>query len=288
MTNHNFDTVIPPEKGEGMDDRAKKLGFIGAGNMATALIKGLIESGVYDQEQLLVSDKSGEAMKGIADQFGVTCLPSNNEVFQEAWTVVLAVKPQNMREVLEEVKGEVRDDHLVISIAAGIPLKMIRGILDKDVPMIRVMPNTPALVQEGVSALAGGPGVTAGHMATAGAIFSAVGDRVEVEESMMDAVTALSGSGPGYIFRVMECMVEAGTAVGLERDTCLALVIQTFLGAAQLAKATGESLSNLREKVTSPGGTTAAGLEVFNNMGLEAMTLKAVEAAYKRSIELGK
>jgi pyrroline-5-carboxylate reductase len=203
-------------------------------------------------------------------------------------TVVLAVKPQNMREVLEEVKGEIEDDHLIISIAAGIPLKMIREILDKDIPLIRVMPNTPALVQKGMSALAAGHGVTAEHMATAGAIFSAVGDTVEVEESMMDAVTAVSGSGPGYVFRMMESMVEAGTAVGLDRETSLALVVQTFLGAAQLAKTSGDSLSSLRRKVTSPGGTTAAGLEIFNNMGLDEMTFSAVEAACKRSVELGK
>jgi len=282
------DRVILPEKGEGMNEKVKRLGFVGAGNMATALIKGLIQSSVYDQEQLLASDRSREAMKSISDQFGVKCLPSNKEVFREALTVVLAVKPQNMREVLEEARGEIKDDHLIISIAAGIPLKMIREILEKDIPLIRVMPNTPALVQKGMSALAGGHGVTAEHVATASAIFSAVGDTVEVEESMMDAVTALSGSGPGYVFRVMECMVEAGTAVGLERDTSLALVVQTFLGAAQLAKTSEHSLSRLREMVTSPGGTTEAGLATFDNMGLEELIIKAVEAACKRSVELGK
>jgi pyrroline-5-carboxylate reductase len=284
----DLDGVIPPEKGEGMNEKAKKLGFVGAGNMATALIKGLIQSGVYDRSQLLVSDRSREAMKRISDQFGVQCLPSNKEVLREVWTLVLAVKPQNIREVLEEVRGEIKDDHLIISIAAGIPLKMIRQILDKEIPLIRVMPNTPALVQKGMSALSGGRGVRAEHMATAIAIFRAVGNTVEVQESLMDAVTALSGSGPGYVFRVMECMVEAGIAVGLERETSLALVVQTFLGAAQLAKTSGESLSDLRKKVTSPGGTTAAGLEVFNNLGLEEMTLKAVEAAWKRSVELGR
>jgi len=267
---------------------AKKTGFLGAGNMATALIKGLIESGVYDPEKLSASDKSKEALKKVSNQFGVECFSSNADMVRKCSVLVLSVKPQNIKEVLEDVREDVREDHLVISIAAGIPLKMINQILKKDIPLIRVMPNTPALVQKGISALAGGKFVKPDHMAVARTIFDAVGDTVEVEESMMDAVTALSGSGPGYVFRIMECMVDAGTAVGLERDTSLKLVIQTFLGAAYLAKESEHSLSRLREMVTSPGGTTAAGLSVFNSMGLEEMTKNAVEAACKRSVELGK
>ena len=271
-----------------MSEIAKKTGFLGAGNMGTALIKGLIESGVYDPEQLLASDKSKEALKKISGQFGLKCFSSNVDMVRESSVLVLSVKPQNIKEVLEDVREDVREDHLVISIAAGIPLKMINQILMKDVPLIRVMPNTPALVQKGISALAGGKFATTDHMAIARTIFDAVGDTVEVEETMMDAVTAMSGSGPGYVFRIMECMVDAGTAVGLERDTSLKLVIQTFLGAAYLAKDSEHSLSRLREMVTSPGGTTAAGLSVFESMGLEGMTRDAVEAACKRSVELGK
>ncbi len=271
-----------------MNKIAKKTGFLGAGNMATALIKGLIESGVYDADKLSASDKSEEALERVSKQFGVECFSSNGEMVRKSSVLVLSVKPQNIKEVLEDVREDIREDHLVISIAAGIPLKMINHILKKDIPLIRVMPNTPALVQKGISALAGGEFVTPDHMAIARAIFNAVGDTVEVEENMMDAVTALSGSGPGYVFRVMECMVDAGTAVGLERDTSLKLVIQTFLGAAYLAKESEHSLSRLREMVTSPGGTTAAGLSVFNSMGLEEMTKNAVEAACKRSVELGK
>ena len=265
-----------------------RIGFIGAGNMATALIKGLIQSGVYKQDRLFASDKQEEALKNISTHFGLDCYPSNRELVRECSIVVLSVKPQNMRDVLEEVKGEIRYDQLMISIAAGIPLSMIRAIIGKDIPLIRVMPNTPALVQKGVSALAAGELVRAEHMAMAKTIFNAVGDTVEVEEKMMDAVTALSGSGPGYVFRMMECMVNAGASVGLERDISIRLVVQTFLGAAQLAKESEHSLARLREMVTSPGGTTAEGLATFNRMGLEDMTIKAVEAACKRSVELGK
>ena len=266
----------------------RKVGFIGAGNMATALIKGLIQSGVYSRDQLLASDKEKTALDAMSSQFGLKCVSSNRELVQASSTVVLSVKPQNMRDVLEDVKGEVRDDHLFISIAAGIPLSMIHGILGKDIPLIRVMPNTPALVQKGASALAGSKLAGPEHMAAARTIFDAVGETVEVEELMMDAVTAVSGSGPGYVFRMMECMVDAGVSAGLERETSRHLVIQTFLGAAYLAKESEDSLSTLRKKVTSPGGTTAEGLATFEKMGLEEMTKKAVEAARYRSVELGK
>ncbi len=265
-----------------------KTGFIGAGNMATALIKGLIQSGAYEQDHLFVSDKEEGALKSISTQFDLKNYPSNSELVRECSIVVLSVKPQNIREVLEEVKGDIRNDQVIISIAAGIPLSMIRTIIGKDIPLIRVMPNTPALVQKGVSALAGGGLAGPEHMAMARTIFDAVGDTVEVEESMMDAVTALSGSGPGYVFRMMECMVNAGASVGLEREISTRLVVQTFLGAACLAKDSEHSLVRLREMVTSPGGTTAEGLATFNRMGLEEMTIRAVEAACKRSVELGK
>ena len=264
-----------------------KTGFIGAGNMATAIIKGLTESGVYGKGELGASDKDSSKLRIMTGQFNVDSYGSNRDLVRQCSTVVLSIKPQNMKEVLEEVKEGIRADHLIISIAAGIPLKMIHDVIKRDIPLIRVMPNTPALVQEGVSALAAGEFASPEHMAAARAIFDAVGDTVEVEETMMDAVTALSGSGPGYIFRFMECMVDAGVAVGLEKEISLKLVMQTFLGAAHLAKSSEHSLSRLREMVTSPGGTTEAGLGMFDKMGLEETIRKAVEAACNRSVELG-
>jgi len=264
------------------------LGFIGAGNMASALIKGLLESGLYDGEHLVAADKDEKALKRISDSFGVTCYPSNFNVASECTILVLAVKPQQIQEALEDMKEAITDRHLIISIAAGIPLRMIHDIIGKDIPLIRVMPNTPALVQNGVSALAAGEVATAAHMDAARRIFEAVGETVEVKETLMDAVTALSGSGPGYVFRIMECMVEAGTGLGLTEETALNLVVQTFLGAAHLAKASDDSLSELRRKVTSPGGTTAAGLAVLEEKGLRDMIVEAVSAACARSLELGK
>ena len=266
----------------------EKIGFIGAGNMATALIKGLLESGLYRGEHLLVSDKNEKAGRDVSGRFGVTCSLSNGQLVEGCSIVVLSVKPQNMREVLEEVKEQIRADQLLISIAAGIPLELIQRVIGKETPTIRAMPNTPALIQKGMTALAGNPLVRPEHMIVAKEIFDAVGEAVEVPESMMDAVTALSGSGPGYVFRMMECLVEAGVSVGLEKKVSHRLVIQTFLGAASLAKTSEEPLSKLREKVTSPGGTTAAGLEVFDQLGLEDIICKAVKAAHGRGVELGR
>jgi len=268
--------------------QSKKLGFIGAGNMASALIEGIIESRAYDPSHIQASDTSPEALQRVSRRHDVVIHQRNSDLVRESRIILLSVKPQNMKDVLEGIKGEIRDDHMMISIAAGIPLKMIHDIIAREIPTIRVMPNTPALVQTGISALAKGPWAEEAHMAIAKKIFDAVGESVEVEEPMMDAVTAVSGSGPAYVFRIMECMVSAGVAVGLEEDTALRLVMQTFLGAACLAKESEDSLASLRERVTSPGGTTEAGLKVFESESLDSIIHKAVEAACRRSVELGK
>ncbi len=264
------------------------IGFIGAGNMGTALVRGLIESGVTGTEQLRASDIHDERLNELSARFGLRVYSSNQALAQECTVIVLAVKPQNMRAVLEDIREEVRDDHLLISIAAGTPLKMIREVIGRDVAAIRVMPNTPALIQRGISALASGGKATAGDLEKARKIFDAVGTTVIVTEEMMDAVTALSGSGPGYVFKLMECFVSAGEKVGFDQTTALQLVIQTFLGASHLAAESDRSLSDLREMVTSPGGTTSAGLAVMDDRGLAAVLEEVVAVACRRSIELGK
>lgn len=268
--------------------QGKKVGFIGAGNMATALIRGIVESGAYAPEEILASDKVPEKVKGASQRFGVKGKESNMEVARESDILILCVKPQNISEVLEEIKKDIHGGQVVVSIAAGIPIGSIQEILGPEVPVIRVMPNTPALVGEGMSALAGGEAVVSPHMEDAVKIFNAVGETAVVEESMINAVTAISGSGPGYIFRIMECLMDAGVELGLEKDLVRGLVVQAFAGAALLARRSEESVSTLREKVTSPGGTTEAGLGVLNEMGLKDMVLKAVRAAHQRALELGK
>lgn len=271
-----------------MDSSSRTIGFIGAGNMANAILSGLINSGIYTAEELSVSDIEGAKLQELSDRLGVKRFSSNRDLVRECGVILLAVKPQVIREVLEEIKDEIKDHHLIISIAAGIPIKMIRSIISPDTPIIRVMPNTPALIQKGVSALAPGKTASPDHMGTAKTIFDAVGKSVVVDEAMMDAVTALSGSGPGFVFKIMECFVQAGVKQGFDEQTSHLLVIQTFLGVAHLAEKSDLSLSRLREMVTSPGGTTAAGLASFEESGLTDTIIRAVDAACRRSVELGK
>lgn len=264
------------------------IGFIGAGNMANALIKGLIKSNIFSPEQLAVSDNDRKKLRDVSDKFGIKCCNSNKELARECKVVVLSIKPQVIRDVLEEIKNEISDGHLIISIAAGITIKMIRSVIGRDIPIIRVMPNTPALIQRGMSVLAAGGTTTSNHMDIARKIFDAVGKTIVLDEGMMDAVTALSGSGPGYIFRVMESFVAAGEKLGFDRDTALLLVIQTFLGASHLADESDLPLSQLREMVTSPGGTTAAGLTILEKKGISELIEAVLKAAHDRSVELGR
>ena len=268
--------------------RKGKIGFIGAGNMATAMVKGLTSCGLCAPDQLLASDSDESKIKTISETFGLLGSTSNRTLVRDCAVIVLSVKPQVIREVLEELKEDFKNDHLVISIAAGIPIKMIQAIIGSSIPVIRVMPNTPALIQKGISALAPGKTATPEHVDTAKVIFDAVGETVIVQEDMMDAVTALSGSGPGFLFRIMESFVEAGERLGFDKEISRRLVIQTFLGATQLAGESGKTLSELRRMVTSPGGTTEAGLAVFADKNLEGLIQEVLEAAHRRGVELGK
>jgi pyrroline-5-carboxylate reductase len=271
-----------------MISNIEKIGFIGAGNMAEALIKGLINSRLYSSDQVSASDNDPAKLKSKSEAYGIKTCESNKDLVRNSSIIILSVKPQVIREVLSDIMTFLTPGHLVVSIAAGIPVSLIGDIIGKDKPIIRVMPNTPALIQKGISALATGGTATAEHLKKARDIFNAVGKTVVVDEGMMDAVTALSGSGPGFVFRIMECFVEAGARQGFDKETALSLVTQTFLGSSHLANESGLSLTRLREMVTSPGGTTAAGLASFESNGLNEVIASAVKAAYDRSIELGK
>lgn len=271
-----------------MVKKNENIGFIGAGNMAEALIKGLINSGLYKQAQIAASDNDISKLKSKSEIYGIRTYDSNIDLVRVSSVIVLSVKPQVLKGVLSEITGNLTIDHLIISIAAGIPVSLIQDIIGKDKPIIRVMPNTPALIQRGISALALGGTSTKAHMNKASAIFNAVGKTIIVDERMMDAVTALSGSGPGFVFGIMEAFVEAGENLGFDRETALMLVKQTFLGASHLADESDSSLSKLREMVTSPGGTTAAGLASFKEKGLSGVINAGVKAARDRSVELGK
>jgi pyrroline-5-carboxylate reductase len=268
--------------------KGKRVGFLGGGNMAEALLRGLLGTNLVPADLLAATDVRAERTAQLIRQFGITAHADNPRLVREADVVILAVKPQIMASVLAEVAPAVTGEHLLISIAAGVSTNAIRAALGKDARIIRVMPNTPALVLQGAAAIARGPGLGADDLATAEAIFGAVGRVVVLDETSMDAVTGLSGSGPGYVAIVIEALADGGVKMGLDRATATTLATQTVLGAAQLLTETGMHPGALKDMVSSPGGTTIAGISALEEGGLRATLIRAVERATLRSRELGR
>jgi pyrroline-5-carboxylate reductase len=266
----------------------KKVGFLGGGNMGEALIKGLLVSGRLDASQVQVSDISRDRLQHLKSNYQVLTVETNSELTGTADIVVIAVKPQQMGDVLTEISGNLEHSPLIFSIAAGVPLAYLQQQLAKPVPIVRVMPNTPALVLAGISAISAGAYATADHMNLARVLFEAVGRVVEVDESHMDAVTGLSGSGPAYIFLVIEALIDAGVKQGLTRPVARDLAVQTTLGSAKLLADSHAHPATLKDQITSPGGTTVQGLAVLERKGLRGALMDAVAAATQRSKELGK
>lgn len=266
----------------------KRIAFIGAGNMGEALIKGLLQAGVVRPGDLLATDVRADRLAFIQKTYGVEGFADNRDAVAKAEVVILAVKPQVMEEVLVGLREVVTTGHLLLSIAAGIRTPFIEEKFPRPVRVIRIMPNTPALVLAGASALAPGRHASPEDVEIARQIFQGVGRVVQVEEKLMDAVTGLSGSGPAYIFLVIEALSDAGVRMGLPREVAALLAAQTVLGAAQMVLETGEHPARLKDMVTSPGGTTIAGLKVLEQGRLRGTLIEAVEAATKRSQELGK
>ena len=262
------------------------IGFVGTGNMAEALIRGLVHAGVAGKEQVLGSDPREERCSEMTQRYGVRVVRDNVEVAKQAEILVLSVKPQVMAKVLDQVGPHIHPHALVISIAAGIPLAAIESKLPQ-ARVIRTMPNTPALVGAGATAIAAGGHATDDDIEAARRIFDSVGRTIVLEESQMDAVTGLSGSGPAYIFLIIEALSDAGVKVGLSRYNALALAAQTVLGSAKLLIETNEHPGRLKDMVTSPGGTAIAGLHTLEAGGLRTTLMNAVEAATRRSRELG-
>jgi len=259
------------------------IGFIGGGNMAEALIRGVTSEGMKD---ILVSEPRGERRAELEQRYAVKTTSSNVEVVSGCDVVILAVKPQNMEAVLKEIAGSVTEEKTFVSIAAGITLAYLESKL-KTNRLIRVMPNTPALIGEGMSVLALCGCSYGKEVETVRGIFMSVGRVIMLPERFMDAVTALSGSGPGFVALLAEAMIDAGEKMGIGRKDALELAVQTLLGTAKLLD-TGLAPAKLREMVTSPGGTTAAGLKVFEQKGFVPMVVDALEAARMRAEELGR
>ncbi len=265
-----------------------KLGIIGAGNMAEALLSGVLKAKLMAPEQIKISDVREERLAALAARYKVKTARNNQDVARDAETVVLAVKPQQIKEILDEICRTVEPHQLVISIAAGIPLRVLEGKFTRPVPVIRVMPNTPAMVQEVAAGIASGRFVQKVHREFVVKLFNSMGEAVEVDESLMDAVTAVSGSGPAYFFHMIEALVEGGVAEGLEPDVARALAVQTMFGAAKMLSQTAEDPAKLRVQVTSPGGTTEAALAVLTERDFAGAVKAAVQAARARSEELAK
>jgi pyrroline-5-carboxylate reductase len=259
------------------------IGFIGGGNMAEALIKGIVRSGMKD---IMVSEPREERRSYLEKQYNVRTSPDNKEVVGNCNIIILAVKPQHMDNVTAGICALISPDKLIVSIAAGITLSYLTSRL-KTSNIIRVMPNTPALVQEGMSVLSLCECIPDKDMTIIRDIFMSVGQVLVLPEKYMDAVTAVSGSGPGFIAYFAECMIESGVRSGLNMDNASQLVIQTLIGTAKLLE-TGMPPDKLREMVTSPGGTTAAGLKVFEEKGMKDTIAAVVQAAVRRSKELGR
>lgn len=264
----------------------RTIGFIGGGNMAEAMIRGLLRGEDFAPARISVSGPREERVRELADAYGVTAT-TDNRVPARAEIVVLSVKPQILSRVLDEVAETIAPDALVISIAAGIPVSAIQARLASGTRVVRAMPNTPALVDAGATAIAGGEHARESDLADARRIFDAIGLTVVLEESQLDAVTGLSGSGPAYVFLILEALSDAGVKVGLSRRTAQLLAAQTLLGSAKLLLETNEHPGRLKDMVTSPGGTAITGLHTLENGGVRTTLMNAVEAATRRSRELG-
>lgn len=265
----------------------QKIGFIGAGQMATALAKGFVRAGLTRSELLVASDPSPEARERFAEATAGLTTADNAQVLAESETLFLAIKPQQIGRVLAEIRDAGPADRLIVSIAAGVRLATLADALGPTARLVRVMPNTPCLVGQGASAFCPGEAATAGDAQRVKELLEAVGVAYQVEEKLMDAVTGLSGSGPAFVYMMIEALSDGGVRMGLPRAVATALAAQTLVGAARVVLATGEHPGVLKDRVTSPGGTTIAGIQALEDRGMRGALIAAVVAATQRSQELG-
>lgn len=265
-----------------------RIGFLGAGRMATALARGWISAGLTTVEQILASDPLPAAREAFASGLALRTTADNREVVRHGHLLVLAVKPQTMPALLEEIRPVVTSSHLVVSIAAGISLGQIAEGLGPGRRIVRVMPNTPCLIGASASAYTPGQGVTGEDLAQVDRLLNAVGKAFRVPETLLDAVTGLSGSGPAFVYLMIEALSDGGVRVGLPREIATALAAQTVLGSARMVLETGMHPGALKDMVASPGGTTIAGVHALERAGVRGALMDAVEAATQRARELGK
>jgi pyrroline-5-carboxylate reductase len=267
---------------------SRRVAFLGAGKMGEALVSGLIRSGGRKAEEIVVTARREERARDLADRYGVSSAVSNGEAVASADVLVLTVKPQDMDTLLGQIASDVTAEQLVISFAAGIRTAFIERRIDAQVPVVRTMSNVPVLVDEAMSVVAAGHHAEDKHLAVAEELLSYVGRVIRLPEQHLDAVTATSGSGPAYFFLLAEAMIDACILLGLSRDVASELIVQTMLGSAKMLRDTGKHPVELREMVTSPGGTTIAAIRELEQAGVRAAFLNAIDAACRRSAELAK
>ena len=266
---------------------AKKIGFIGAGNMAEALIRGVLSKGLYTKEEVIASEIYEPRRKQISKELGIEVTSSGDDVIKSADFIVLAVKPQQVGDVLKAAKGVFTSKHLLLSIAAGVKIETLKSYVP-DSKIVRVMPNQPCMVLASASAFSCSSDVKEDEKGKAKAVLDAVGISMEVKEELLDAVTGLSGSGPAYAYMIIEALADGGVLMGLPRDVSVRLAAQTMLGAAKTILETGEHPGKMKDIVCSPGGTTIEAVKVLEDYGIRAAMISAVAASAERSKELGR
>lgn len=265
-----------------------KVGFVGVGRMGSCLVKGAVAYGVLSADNVWIYDVDGAKMKSLTASLGVRAAKSIEEIGQECGVVVLSVKPDQFYEAAQGLKKEMDESKCAVSIMAGVEMAMIRDELGGKCSTVRVMPNVACRVREGIAAVTRGAGVPDEIYRFVCALFEALGGMVEVQEEKMDAVTALSGSGPAYVFMVMEALADAGVTVGLDRKTAMKLAVRTVVGAGKLVDETGVEPSELRAEVSSPGGTTVEAIAVLERRGFRGALIDAVAAAWEKAKSLSK
>ena len=265
----------------------EKIGVIGAGKIGSAILRGVIRAGLARKHQVIASDVSRILRQSVAKELGIKVTPKNGQVCDFADIVILAVKPQILDPVVKEIAKNLGKTKLLVSVAAGVPLSRIENNLAKGARVVRVMPNIPCVVGAGASCYAGGANANARDLERVGSILNSFGIGLPVEEKYLDAVTGLSGSGPAYVFLFIESLADGGVQVGLSREVALKLALQTVYGSARMALESGKHLAQLRDEVTSPGGTSAAALYYLEKAGFRTALARAIWAAYERSVELG-
>jgi len=266
----------------------EKIGFIGAGRMAEALVKGILNANLSSVDKIIASDLDEKRCQILENENKIKTTQDNKQVISESNIIILAVKPNILGSILKELKGEITSKHLIVSIAAGIPLSLIESLLSEDCRVIRVMPNTPCLVGEAAAGYALGKNATQDDAKLVGEILDAVGKSYLLDEKLLDAVTGLSGSGPAFVYTIIEALSDGGVKMGLPREVSTKLAAQTVYGAAKMVLETGLHTGELKDFVTSPGGTTIEGIHALEKGGVRRALIDAVEVATRKSKKLGK